>query len=354
MDPSTVSDRYLPREVRTELPLLRRRPGLFIVGAPKCGTSAMVGFLGAHPDVFIARKEMHAFGSDLHFGKHFYRRDLKAYLAEFGGWTRQVWAGESSVWYLFSRRAAAEIKAFNPDSRIIIMLRDPVEMLHSLYYQYRCDGNEQLPTFDQALGAEADRRAGKRIARQAYFVQGLLYREVVRYADQVRRYFDVFGRDRVRVIIYDDFVLDAAGTYRDTLEFLEISSSRLDNVFKVVNPSSSVRSAKFQALLNDPAVRSAALALRPWLPRSGFRFLQRIDGWLKTYNTRSKKRPPIGPQLRASLRREFAPEVERLSELLGRDLTYWSKEAPPRTERFADPGVRVESASSPIAVSDLS
>ena len=148
-----------------------------------------------------------------------------------------MWAGESSVWYLFSRRAAAEIKAFNPDSRIIIMLRDPVEMLHSLYYQYRCDGNEQLPTFDQALGAEADRRAGKRIARQAYFVQGLLYREVVRYADQVRRYFDVFGRDRVRVIIYDDFVLDAAGTYRDTLEFLEISSSRLDNVFKVVNPS---------------------------------------------------------------------------------------------------------------------
>src|ERR1041385_7635561 len=67
----------------------RRIPGIFLVGAPKSGTTAMSDFLGAHPDIFMARKEMHLFGSDLHFGKHFYRRNREAYLQEFDDWKDQ-------------------------------------------------------------------------------------------------------------------------------------------------------------------------------------------------------------------------------------------------------------------------
>ncbi|HZV34408.1 MAG TPA: sulfotransferase domain-containing protein, partial [Verrucomicrobiae bacterium] len=122
-----------------------RKPNFFLVGAPKCGTTAMAQYLAMRPDIFMARKEMHTFGKDLHFGHQFYRRDLQAYLAEFEGWGDQPRAGEASVWYLFSKTAAEEIKAFNPDAQIIIMLRDPVEMLHSMYYTFLWDGNEHLP-----------------------------------------------------------------------------------------------------------------------------------------------------------------------------------------------------------------
>src|SRR5215472_18741131 len=111
-----------------------KRPDFFIVGAPRCGTTAMGQFLSAHPDIFMARKEMHFFGRDLRFGRRFYRRNLDAYLSEFTGAESRKRAGEASVWYLSSRTAAAEIKEFNPDSRIIIMLREPVEMMFSLFH----------------------------------------------------------------------------------------------------------------------------------------------------------------------------------------------------------------------------
>ena len=80
----------------------------------------MSSYLAGHPDVFMARKEMHHFGADLRFGRQFYRRDTNEYLAEFNGWKGQRSAGEASVWYLFSHQAAAEIKAFNPDAKVLL------------------------------------------------------------------------------------------------------------------------------------------------------------------------------------------------------------------------------------------
>ncbi len=313
------------------------RPDFFIVGAPKCGTTAMADYLAAHPDIYMARKEMHFFGLDLRFGPQFFRRDLTAYLAEFDAWKGQRRVGEASVWYLFSTQAAAEIKAFTPDARIIVMLRDPVEMLHSLYYYFLFDGNEPLPTFEQALAAEADRARGQRLCRQTYFAQGLAYRQVVRYTEQVRRYFQTFGRERVHVIIYDDFAADVFGAYRQTLDFLGLESKGCDPGFGVVNPAKRVKSPVLRAAMGDPLLRSAVLALRPWMPRAVFAALQRIEARLQRSNASVERRPPLAPELRAQLKREFAPEVERLSELLGRDLTHWSRDPSSSPERSGLP-----------------
>ena len=313
------------------------RPDFFIVGAPKCGTTAMADYLAAHPEIYMARKEMHFFGADLRFGPQFFRRDLAAYLAEFDAWNGQRHAGEASPWYLFSTRAAAEIKAFSPEARIIVMLREPVEMLHSLYYYFRYDGNEPLPTFEQALAAEADRLCGRRLCRQTYLAQGLAYRQVVRYTDQVRRYFETFGRERVHVIIFDDFATDTFAVYRQTLGFLGVESKGGDPGFAVVNPAKRIRSPALRAAMGDPLVRSAVLALRPWMPRAVFAALQRIDERVRQFNASVQRRPPLAPDLRAQLKREFAPEVERLSELLGRDLTHWSREQPSLPERGTIP-----------------
>jgi hypothetical protein len=162
-----------------------RKPDFFIVGAPKCGTTALNDYLAAHSDIYMARKEMHLFGSDLRFGSQFYRRDADAYLAELDTWSGQRLIGEASVWYLFSKLAASEMKAFNPEARVIIMLREPAEMLCSLYCQFLLDGNEDLPSFEEALAAEPERRAGKRMGRQTYLAQALDYRATARYTEQV-------------------------------------------------------------------------------------------------------------------------------------------------------------------------
>jgi hypothetical protein len=296
----------------------------------------MADYLAAHSDVFMAKKEMHVFGSDLRFGAHFYRRDLKVYLEEFSARTSQRVAGEASVWYLLSTQAAAEIKAFNPDARIVIMLREPVEVLYSLYYQFLCDGNEHLPSFEEALAAEGDRQAGRRIARTTYFAQGLAYRKIVGFTEQIQRYFEVFGRERVHVVIYDDFAADPATAFRNTLEFLGADTSRIRTQYEIKNANKRVRSPALRIITGDPLLRSTVIGLRRWLPRFVFNGLQRAEAQLSRFNTRLAKRPALSPALRARLQLEFAPEVERLSRLLGRDLTHWSRERRLTDDQFAD------------------
>lgn len=310
-----------------------KKPNFFIVGAPKCGTTALNHYLAAHPDIFTAKKEMHFFGSDLRFGPQLqlYRRHPEDYLAEFNAWGDQACAGEASVWYLFSQKAAEEIKAFNPEARIIIMLREPTAMLYSLYCAFLADGNEYLPTFKEALAAEDDRRAGRRLSRQTYLAQALAYRETARYSEQVRRYFDVFGRERVRVIIYDDFNANTADVFCKTLEFLGVAPGRVNPNFEVINGNangnSSVRSRAMRAILNDRFLRATAISLRSWLPYRMFTMMRKTWVKLNDFNfvASPSNRQPIDPELRQSLALEFVPEVERLSALLGRDLTHWSK-----------------------------
>jgi hypothetical protein len=302
-----------------------KKPNFFLVGAPKSGTTAMVQYLAAHPDIFMGIKEMHFFGQDLHFRTPFYRHNLKEYLQEFQRCNGESRIGEASVWYLLSSEAASEIKAFRPDARIIIMLREPVEMLYSLYYQLRYLGEEHLSTFEQALTAQPERSVGRGISRHACFAQGLVYRQAALYVNQVKRYFDVFGRDRVRVIIYDDLASEPLKVYRDTLEFLDVDRTCGPTNFSVVNGSKSVRYPALRAVAKDPLLHSSLALLRPWLPRYLLGALRTLDRYLWKINTRFEKRPPLRPGLLAKLKSEFAPEVGRLSELLGRDLTTWSK-----------------------------
>jgi hypothetical protein len=273
----------------------------------------------------MARKEMHHFGADLHFGSQIFRRKEEAYLAEFEAWNGQMLAGEASVWYLYSTQAAAEIHAFNPKARIIIMLREPAEMLYSLYYQFRLDGNEHLPTFAEALAAEEDRCAGRRTTRNTYFGQGLYYRRVAGYTEQIRRYVKLFGREQVHVVVYDDFAADTAAAYGKVLDFLGLPAKQDAKSFHVINPSQAVKSSLLRSLMSDPLVRGTAIKMNSWLPKPLFTTLQSIETWLMQSNIRPAKRPQLDAALRRRIEQDFAPEIERLSEFLGRDLTHWSK-----------------------------
>ena len=119
-----------------------RKPDFFIVGAPKGGTTAMNAYLGQHPEIFIAeRKELHFFGTDLDFSSP--RITQEQYLSCFSEVQNEKRVGETSVWYLYSKQAAVEIKKFCPSANIIIMLRNPVDMLYSQHSQFLYNGNER-------------------------------------------------------------------------------------------------------------------------------------------------------------------------------------------------------------------
>jgi hypothetical protein len=286
----------------------------------------MSHYLSGHPEIFMAKKEMHFFGQDLKFRGSLHRHNLDEYLDEFRDCNGQRRVGEASVWYLFSAQAASEIGAFTSDPRIIVMIRQPGEMLHSLYHQFRYHGDEHLPTFEAALNAEPERRAGHSIPRQACFLQGLVYRQTARYSEQIERYYNVFGRQRVHVIVYDDLATTPAKVYRDTLEFLEVDPNYVPRQFPIINGGDrTIRSAALRALMREPLLHRALTALRPYLPQNVLTALRNLERRLWQINTRSQKRSPLLRELSSKLKHEFVPEVQRLSMLLGRDLSHWSR-----------------------------
>jgi hypothetical protein len=294
-----------------------RTPDFFIVGAPKCGTTAMNFYLKQHPEIFMSDKEIHFFGEDLHFTVP--RVTRQQYLNAFSAATEVKRVGEAAVWYLYSRQAAREIKEFYPSARIIIMLRDPVDVMYSLYQQRVYNGNEDIEEFEAALDAEESRKSGARMPRHPSNLMGCFYRESVRFTRQVHRYLDIFGRENVHVIIFDDFKSDTAGVYKKCCEFLAVDVDFRPS-FPVINPTKRARSIVLRDLLHRPPPSlhwlGRVLMLQP-NRHGGYK------GWLKRLNTSRRELIPMKPELRRRLQKEFLPEVEELSHLLGRDLTYW-------------------------------
>jgi Sulfotransferase family len=132
-------------------------PDFYIVGAPRCGTTFMYEYLRQHPQIFMPdNKEPNFMCKDLDSGSYLdslsFMRDEAAYIRLFAGAPAGSLRGEASTWYLYSETAAGLIKAMNPDSRVIIMLRDPVEMLYSLHGRRVYGGSEGLPFVDAFEG----------------------------------------------------------------------------------------------------------------------------------------------------------------------------------------------------------
>lgn len=297
-----------------------RIPDFFMVGAPKCGTTAMCNYLGQHPDIFMAWTrgrtggEIHFFGSDLDFPGRL-RVTETEYRVLFATAKNEIRIGERSNFYLASKCAAREIKAFSPSARIIIMLRNPVDMLYALHGQLLYNGLEQIRDFEEALRTETDRRPVQSpwIFRGNY-VNANLYREVGRYYSQVQRYFEIFGRESVHVILFDDFKAATERVYRETLRFLEVNETFQPD-FPVINPS---RRFRIRFLRVPPSyLRRLAKILTPQPLR---RVIRRTVSRL---NTVYEARRPLDPQVRRRLQTALAAEIEQLSKLLGRDLGGW-------------------------------
>lgn len=282
----------------------------------------MNDYLRQHPEVFIpAAKELHFFGRDLPFGRTRMKRER--YLSLFAPASAQKRVGESSVWYLYSKGAAKEIREFSPSARIVVMLRDPIDAMHSMHSQRIYNGTENLLDFATALAAEEDRKRGRRLPKNVTKdnLMGLFYRDAVRYADQLRRYFEVFGRERVHVILFDDLRADTARVYRGTCRFLEVDPAFRPRI-EIVNANKKVRSKRLRNLVRFAPASFRALA-KPLVPSPRLR--QKVKAELRRLNTTYTARAPMDPDLREQLRVEFRPEVERLGELLGRDLSHWSR-----------------------------
>ena len=287
------------------------------MGAFKCGTTALFDYLRQHPQVFMPfHKEPLFFGDDL--TRRYGRMTREQYLALFREAAAGQRIGEASAWYLYSESAAREIAAFSPDALIVVMLRNPVEVMYAQHSQLLFNAQEDISDFATALDAEPARQRGERLPPGPLRPETLFYRHSVHFAPQLRRYFDVFGRDRVHVIVYDDFRDRTADAYRGVLEFLGVDPSFQPD-FAVRNPNKRVRFRVLQRLIYQPP--GPLVRVVPWLRR--FPLVHRLRGAALRMNSTPVRRTPMDPALRERLLREMAPEITELGELIGRDLSGW-------------------------------
>lgn len=268
----------------------------------------------------MATKELHYFGSDLGScegriapGDARRRLTLEEYLRYFDAAGSVRYRGDASVGYIYSKTAAEEIAAFCPDARIIASFRDPIDMLYSSYSLFRFQEIEHAGRFADAVADTEPRWAYTATS----FRWGFTYQSLVRYTEELQRYLDVFGRQHVHVLIYEDFVADSLGEYRKVLEFLGVDAS-FQPEMEPVFANRQLRSPVLQRLLSVPPPGLRRMARRI-LPSQATR--RRVGRALTTRNVRIAPREELEPELRKRLQGEMEPEVTRFGELIGRDLS---------------------------------
>lgn len=303
-------------------------PDFFIVGHPKCGTTALFEILRKHPEIFLPDcKETFYFVDELRAPEH--RRaesrlpqTLDEYLRLFSEAQPGQRTGEASALYLWSRKAAEHIADLRPDARIIAILREPASFLRSLHLQLVQSHVESQKDFRQALLLEDSRREGKNLPRaSSHWPLQLLYSDYVRYVEQLRRYHELIPPEQILVLIYDDFRRDNDGTVRRVLQFLDVDET-IPLASVEANPTVRVRSRSVNRFLYDlrmgrgagPAILKRGITAT--VPRKlRRRVLETIQRHLVFGNP-----PPVDDELMTELRRRFKPNVVALSEYLERDL----------------------------------
>lgn len=285
-------------------------PNFFIVGAPRCSTGSMWTYLKGHPEVFMpVDKELYFFDRDL-WGREKWAPTLGDYLEHFSAATGQKKIGEATPSYLRSPLAATAIKAFCPGAQIIIMLRNPLDVMHSLHAA-ALDGPEPITDFAAALEADMRRTGREQIG----------YREFTDFPEQVERYFHLLGRKNVHTVIFDELRADTAAVCRGVLSFLDVRTDFAAE-FPWIHSNKQARSARLQTMLAHPpqSLRYVGRALVPQPLRS------QIRRTLLRSNRVVRRREPMDAALRRRLQKEFEPKIEQLSVLLGRDLSPWTRE----------------------------
>jgi len=300
------------------------KPNLFIVGQPKSGTTALHQFLGQHPEIYMSSiKEPHFFCSDFHlesdraYGKQrfFDFRSESAYLQLFAKADDAKVVGESSTNYLYSQVAAQKIHNFNPEAKIIIILREPAKYLYSLHSHYVKFTEENEPDFLTALSLEEERKEEKIASPRVTSPSYLYYSQRVQYHQQVKRYCDRFDPEQIKIVVFEEFKSENERVYREILEFLGVDSSFTPK-YDAVNVNKEVKFEAINNLVNSPLAKNISKNL---LSQEFNEFVR--DNIVEKFLWHQAPKATMPEDLKIQLMQQYQHQVKQISELVGIDLS---------------------------------
>ncbi|MBY0359195.1 MAG: sulfotransferase domain-containing protein [Candidatus Obscuribacterales bacterium] len=295
-------------------------PNFIIFGAPKCGTTSLYNYLQQHPQIFLPLKKE---------PNYFITRDVvkstaQDYAALFDPVRDEKAVGEASIHYLSSLEAPALIKKKLPDVRLIAILRDPAERIHSEYTFLKSLGSEKSPDLWYAVEKE-DRHL-------RYHGGGWAPRYVRKslYFEQLRRYYDLFDPKQIKIYLYEDIRDNPKDVVRSAFEFLDVDQTFEVQATYKFNETRVIRNQALDALLTK---FGPANSLRKLLKPDPFKpapegpsfeaFTYKLYYAIRDF---SRVRPqPLSSKDRARLIEIVREDVLQLQALLDRDLSAWLK-----------------------------
>ncbi len=283
----------------------------FIIGAAKCGTSALDSYLSKHPDIYMCPNEPNTFASDVDGVHHTSETE---YFENFKG-KDGLLKGDASPIYIFSQEAVPRILKHNPKAKLIALVRDPVTMAASWHNQMVKHLDEDITDFEQAWEMQDARKNGEHIPERCGGPVLLQYRDMCSIGTQLKNVLSIASREQVLILRQDEFLSDTRKTYLQVLEFLGLKDDG-QTEFTQVNPSAKVKSDFVQRI-----VKGRYPLLKP-LARFLFKFGLDPRTFLIRLNLK-KSRVTLSPEFEQKLRKEFEGEVILLEEILGCDLSAW-------------------------------
>lgn len=285
-------------------------PNFLIIGTHKAGTSSLYVYLKEHPDVYMSPlKEPRFFAynpdnPDHHTAKSLPIKRMEDYLKLFNGVSREKAVGEASPNYLHSRTAAKNIRTHIPHAKLIVSLRNPVDKTISLHGMlYRQD--KERRSLDEALWTDERLLHGGR------------------YYDDLRHYMELFGKDQVKVLLFEDLKSDALGVMKDLYRYLEVDEHFCPDVSVRYNAATDTRWKTMRQIkkmyYGNVGLQRTVQSLLP----DG---LRRRIGQIGAQEIKTGTR--TSDDTRHRLTEYYRDDILKLQDLIDRDLSAWLKSHP--------------------------
>ncbi len=212
-------------------------PNFFIVGAAKSGTTFLYHYLKQHPDIFMSNpKEPFFFEAEFEKGLDFYRQKY------FQSYKGERIIGEARHRNLYLPYVPQRIKELSPEAKIIIILRNPIERAYSHWWHWYSRKEENL-SFEEALYEDLKRikkgilffgEEGEKLWKKNFdFKTGKneyrTYLDSGYYAEQIKRYFNLFPKENIKIIFSDDLFKEPQKILEDVFQFLEVKTISFSN-----------------------------------------------------------------------------------------------------------------------------
>lgn len=271
-------------------------PNFLVIGAPKAGTTSLFEYFRVHPQIFMPRiKETRFFCCEGGEERLKFPVQTRAeYEALFEGVTTEIAIGEATPHYLLHKGAARRIRDAIPKARLIASLRDPVDRAYSVYQMnQRNEGANLGRSFVKAMQADHNLREA--------------------YHPHLRRFFDLFPRERIKIILLEDLEAEPQRTVRGLFGFLGVDPEFTPDLTRIANPGGAPRNRLLHAVLANKKL--VALA-RKRLP-------DRMITPFKALRNRNLEKSPLPAAERRAATAFFRDDILRTGDLIGRDLSGW-------------------------------